>query len=76
MNAVGIDVSKGKSMIAAVRPFGEVIVTPYEVRHTASELRELAKVWTVKHELCWSTQVDIMSPWLRHSAMPGSLSAQ
>jgi len=43
MNAVGIDVSKGKSMIAVVRPFGEVIATPYEVRHTASELRELAK---------------------------------
>lgn len=42
MNAVGIDVSKGKSMIAVVRPFGEVLVTPYEVRHTASELRELA----------------------------------
>ena len=42
MNAVGIDVSKGKSMIAVVRPFGEVVVTPYEVRHTASELRELA----------------------------------
>ena len=43
MNAVGIDVSKGKSMIAVVRPFGEVISTPYEVHHTASELRELAK---------------------------------
>jgi len=42
MNAVGIDVSKGKSMIAVVRPFGEVVVMPYEVRHTASELRELA----------------------------------
>jgi len=42
MNAVGIDVSKGKSMIAVVRPFGEVVVTPYEIRHTASELRELA----------------------------------
>lgn len=42
MNAVGIDVSKGKSMIAVVRPFGEVVVTPYEVRHTTSELRELA----------------------------------
>ena len=42
MNAVGIDVSKGKSMIAIVRPFGEVVVTPYEVRHTASELRTLA----------------------------------
>jgi len=42
MNAVGIDVSKGKSTIAVVRPFGEVVVTPYEIRHTASELRELA----------------------------------
>lgn len=43
MNAVGIDVSKGKSMIAVVRPFGEVVINPYEVRHTTSELRELAR---------------------------------
>lgn len=42
MNAVGIDVSKGKSMVAVVRPFGELVVKPYEVRHTASELWELA----------------------------------
>ena len=42
MNAVGIDVSKGKSMIAIARSFGEVVSKPYEVRHTASELRELA----------------------------------
>lgn len=42
MNAVGIDVSKGKSMIAVVRPFGEIVIEPYEVRHTASELKELA----------------------------------
>jgi len=42
MNAVGIDVSKGKSMIAVIRPFGEVVVAPYEVRHTASALRDLA----------------------------------
>ena len=41
MNAVGIDVSKGKSMIAIVRPFGEVVVIPYEVRHTTGELKEL-----------------------------------
>ena len=25
MNAVGIDVSKGKSMIAIMRPFGEIV---------------------------------------------------
>lgn len=29
MNAVGIDVSKGKSTIAVMRPFGEVVASPY-----------------------------------------------
>jgi transposase len=43
MNAVGIDVSKGKSMIAVMRPFGEVVASPFEVSHTASELKNLAK---------------------------------
>jgi transposase len=42
MNAVGIDVSKGKSMVSVIRPFGEMVVKPYEVRHTASELKKLA----------------------------------
>lgn len=42
MNAVGIDVSKGKSMVAVMRPFGEVVAKPFEVRHTASELKKLA----------------------------------
>lgn len=42
MNAVGIDVSKGKSMVSVIRPFGELVVKPYEVRHTTSELSELA----------------------------------
>lgn len=42
MNAVGIDVSKGKSMVCVLRPFGEVVVTPYTVGHTASELESLA----------------------------------
>lgn len=42
MNSAGIDVSKGKSTIAVLRPFGEVAVKPYDVRHTASELKKLA----------------------------------
>ena len=42
MNAVGIDVSKGKSMIAVMRPFGEVVAVPYEVNHTEAELKQLA----------------------------------
>lgn len=44
MNCVGIDVSKGKSMIAVMRLFGEVVVSPFEVRHTTSEPSELAKL--------------------------------
>ena len=44
MNAVGIDVSKGKSMIAVMRPGKEVVVEPFEVCHTDSELTDLARV--------------------------------
>ena len=43
MNSVGIDVSKGRSTVAAMRPFGEVIISPFEVCHTDSELSELAR---------------------------------
>lgn len=42
MNTVEIDVSKDKSMITVIQPFGVVVAEPYEVRHTKSELRELA----------------------------------
>ncbi len=41
MNAVGIDVSKGKSTVAILRPGGEVIVSPFEVSHNPRELNEL-----------------------------------
>lgn len=42
MNCVGIDVSHGKSIIVVMRPFGEVVVSPFEVLHTDSELSKLA----------------------------------
>ena len=32
MNAVGIDVSKGKSMVAILRPFGEIVYSPFEIK--------------------------------------------
>ena len=44
MNSVGIDISKGRSMVAAMRPFGEVVISSFEVHHTDSELSELAKL--------------------------------
>ena len=42
MNSVGIDVSKGRSTVAVMRPFGEVVISAVEVRHTDSELSKLA----------------------------------
>ena len=40
MNSVGIDISKGRSTVAVMCPFGEVVISPFEVRHTDSELSE------------------------------------
>ena len=41
MNAVGIDVSKGKSTVAILRPGREVVASPFEVSHNPKELNEL-----------------------------------
>ena len=42
MNAVGIDVSKGKSMMAALRPMGEVALKPREYTHDVVGLEQMA----------------------------------
>jgi transposase len=39
-----MNISKGRSAVVVMRPFGEVIITPFEVRHTDSEPSELAKL--------------------------------
>jgi transposase len=44
MNAVGIDVSKGYSTVCVMRHFGEVVVSPFDVAHTVSELGKLANL--------------------------------
>ena len=44
VNCVGIDISKGKSMIAVMRPLGEMVIAPFEVRHTDVELYELSRL--------------------------------
>ena len=41
-NAVGIDVSNGRSTVSVLRPFGEVVVLPFNVQHTTEELSALA----------------------------------
>ena len=42
MNAVGIDISKGKSIVAALRPMGEVAFLPQEFPHTEAGLKQMA----------------------------------
>lgn len=42
MNAVGIDVFKGRSTVAVIQSLGVVIAVPYNVSHTDSVLAELA----------------------------------
>ena len=43
MNSVGIDISKGRTTVVVIHPFGEVVISPFEVRHTDSELSEQAR---------------------------------
>ena len=43
MNAVGIDVSKRKSMVAILRPGGEVLAKPFEISHLSCDLRSLIR---------------------------------
>ena len=42
LNAVGIDVSKGRSTVAVLQPGGVVVRKPFDVYHKQSELKELA----------------------------------
>ena len=44
MLSVGIDVSKGKSTICLMRPFGEIVAGPTEITHVDSELKTLVKL--------------------------------
>ena len=43
MISVGIDVSKEKSTVCILKPYGEVIMAPKDVQHTESELEKLVK---------------------------------
>lgn len=44
MISVGIDVSKGKSTVCILKPYGEMIKAPYEINHTEPELQGLVDI--------------------------------
>ena len=41
MISIGIDAAKGKSTICILKPYGEVVVPPRDIMHTAPELESL-----------------------------------
>lgn len=41
-NAVGIDVSKGKSTIAVLQPGGVIVRKPFDILHSSQQLKELS----------------------------------
>ena len=43
MISVGIDVSKGKSTVCAIKPYGEVLMTTRDFKHTKDDLDSLVK---------------------------------
>ena len=43
IKAVGIDVSKGKSMVAVRQPGGKILLGPFQVEHNALGLKQLTE---------------------------------
>ena len=72
MNAVGIDVSNGKSMVAALRPMCEVALVPWEFLHTASGLDQVAHAILALGE---DTRVVMEATGRYHEPVAAALSA-
>ena len=43
LNAVGIDVSKGRSTVAVLQPGGVIVHKPFDVPHKSRDLHDLAQ---------------------------------
>ena len=50
MISIGIDISKEKSTVCMLRPYGEVVEAPYEVEHTEHDLNTLIERIKSFHE--------------------------
>lgn len=55
MISVGIDVSKEKSMVCILKPYGGVIASPYEIQHTDSSMTAFCK-----RLLCLDSEVRVV----------------
>ena len=46
MISLGVDISKGKSTVCILKPYGEIVCSPFEVKHVEKELEDLAGLLT------------------------------
>lgn len=44
MISIGIDISKGKSTVCFLKPYGELVKSPFEVTHTEGSLTYLSNL--------------------------------
>ena len=68
MVSVGIVVSKGKSTVCLMRPFGEIVAGPMEIAHVDSELKTFVKLMKSMRD-----EVKVVSEsefWFEHDATP------
>ena len=78
MISVGIDVSKGKSTICILKPYGEIVSSPFDVEHTDNSLLELSKMLlrldgeTKVVKMCIRDSMYPSGSWLR--CLPGMVS--
>ena len=79
MNAVSIDVSKGKSTVTIRRPADEVVMPPCDFPHIQSGINgliEQIRSLDVESKVCMEIPADTMNRSPPGSPMPESLSAQ
>lgn len=75
MNAVGIDVSKGKSTVTIRRPGDKVILPPCDVRHTRSSIEALiSEIKNLEGETkvcmeCTGRYYEPMATWLTDAGL-------
>ena len=82
-NAVGIDVSKGKSTVTVLQPGGTVIRKPFDVSHTSQNLNELAAYLDFQGKPAWALNrehlaylIDYLSADLREKPLGSSQKTQ
>ena len=60
MNAIGIDVSKGKIMMPILRPYGEIVASPFDTSSPTCHVgkRGIARIWVFVRPVS-----DCMTTW-------------